>query len=633
MAGEKVAPDTVSQFLGAAGTLVPAIFGGGKTTTKVTSDPGAISNLQNIINSANASADDENVTDAMVNNIMRNAAIQFAPTLGEEKQAGLYNSSTTQLLADQSKANASGAAAKAVLDFKTQQRGIAAQAAGSLAQATQTKTTQTGPSVDPTISGILGAAMTAKSLFANRNDIMKFIKDPVKTTKSWLDISDKPDQIPMESGLNADGGPALGGVGQDVVGSNSGVFDPVTRASIGADPATVSPADYISPTTAGSITSADLSAPISGIDIGTTGQQAAASIDAGASAAGLTAAQGGSSESLQPLQGSIPLNTGNFSTLGNPANDAPLSATSAATADDVANVTDAASSIDNASDLTQVADTASSIDDAADLTTGAEDVGSAIEAGSDVADAAEAADTGIEAASAASSATPYGLILTALSAVSQAFGGPSAGEAFSAVNSGFEQFNKVHAPEVFDVQQSGDEALSSLFQGDIGGVADSQVNMVTNEISDIPDQLSANVSDIFDPGSAIDDVGSALDTAGASSVICTEAQKQGLLDVNLARWEMQRNLLRLSKLTLRGYQFLAVPFVHKMRKDRRWAVFLARQANAYCNEICFKSGGFVGKFLRFVGEPICWIVGVGLLLSGLLDDVAEMVEKELYRHG
>lgn len=159
--------------------LAPIFLGSGKTTTNqnVTVDPGAIAGLRKTAADARANADDDTITSKIVDDIMRRAAISFSPVVGAEKQAGLYNSSTLRLLSDEAKSNATAAASKATLDYKTAQRQIATQADASIAQATRgVSTTQsTGSTVPKSASLTALAALAGTSLFKNKDDILDFL--------------------------------------------------------------------------------------------------------------------------------------------------------------------------------------------------------------------------------------------------------------------------------------------------------------------------------------------------------------------------------------------------------------------------------------------------------------------------
>lgn len=175
MAGEPAIsqpPDTLGSAAHLISTLAPLFLGSGKTTTTSSSSPAATSNNQAIFNQALGNSNDTSATDAIVQNIMNKAAIAFAPVVGQQNTAGLYNTSTLQLLAGQASGEATAQSAQAVLNYKTSQEQIAAQAANSIANSNRTTTSQTAPVVDPTLS-ILGAAgslglSAAKTFFPNQ---------------------------------------------------------------------------------------------------------------------------------------------------------------------------------------------------------------------------------------------------------------------------------------------------------------------------------------------------------------------------------------------------------------------------------------------------------------------------------
>jgi hypothetical protein len=120
--------------------------GGGSTTSATTTSPDILSALMGNVNTALSNASDPTKTTDLVNNIMRQAAISFAPTLGQLPASGLYNSSTINLLQNNAMANATAASTKAVLDYQTNQQQIATQGLNTLANTTKNTTTTTAPS-------------------------------------------------------------------------------------------------------------------------------------------------------------------------------------------------------------------------------------------------------------------------------------------------------------------------------------------------------------------------------------------------------------------------------------------------------------------------------------------------------
>jgi hypothetical protein len=171
----------------AASNIIPLLFGSPKqtktssVTQQASIDPLARESLMNIINTSVSRANNPQEANAVVQDILRRASTAFAPVMGESNRTGLYNSQTLNLLRDQAVADATGAGAKAVLDFQTQNQQIAANAAGTLAQTTRSVNSQstengkTAPGIDPAVSLGIGGAIAAKTIWNNRGEIEDFI--------------------------------------------------------------------------------------------------------------------------------------------------------------------------------------------------------------------------------------------------------------------------------------------------------------------------------------------------------------------------------------------------------------------------------------------------------------------------
>lgn len=89
----------------------------GVNSTVNAASPEAMRNSNAALSMANTMFTDPQ--DALVNNILTRAAEAFAPQLASQHTAGIYNDTTTKLLSDRAQAMATGEAAKAVLDSKT----------------------------------------------------------------------------------------------------------------------------------------------------------------------------------------------------------------------------------------------------------------------------------------------------------------------------------------------------------------------------------------------------------------------------------------------------------------------------------------------------------------------------------
>ena len=97
-----------------------------------------------------------------------------------------------------------------------------------------------------------------------------------------------------------------------------------------------------------------------------------------------------------------------------------------------------------------------------------------------------------------------------------------------------------------------------------------------------------------------------------SKVVCTELCRQGLLSKHVYIEEATANLARLSATTLAGYHYIAIPIVHRMRTSKALSKFLRPWVLDYSNEVIYRTGGIRGKFVRYVLEPVCYVVGLAV---------------------
>ena len=100
---------------------------------------------------------------------------------------------------------------------------------------------------------------------------------------------------------------------------------------------------------------------------------------------------------------------------------------------------------------------------------------------------------------------------------------------------------------------------------------------------------------------------------GKGRVICTHFLRQKKLSLEL--WKLDvRFTAQLTPAVLRGYHFWAVPYVRLMRRHR-WAEAVMLPLTIWrAHEVAFQMGAraqrsYRGKLVRFVGEPLCWLVG------------------------
>lgn len=161
-------------------SLGPLLLGSGATegssTSTVTPGGAGMQSSQDILNALIPQISGTEGTDNVVANIMRQAAIAFAPTLGTQKSSGLYNSSVIQQLSGEAQAAATGQASAAVLQHQTQAANTAAQLAASVMSnsktVSNTDTKATAPVISPKATIATIAALAGKSI------LNKFKKDP-----------------------------------------------------------------------------------------------------------------------------------------------------------------------------------------------------------------------------------------------------------------------------------------------------------------------------------------------------------------------------------------------------------------------------------------------------------------------
>lgn len=113
------------------------------TTTNKSADPGTLAALLGIAQNASNNAQNPDITAQIVNNIFKQSAEAFAPTIGSAASTGLYNTSTLGLLSNDARARATAQAASSVLNFQTSQQQIANNALSSVLSATGSSTSTT----------------------------------------------------------------------------------------------------------------------------------------------------------------------------------------------------------------------------------------------------------------------------------------------------------------------------------------------------------------------------------------------------------------------------------------------------------------------------------------------------------
>lgn len=117
------------------------------STTVGTADKGALNQARDIVSQALDNMNNKSITSSLVNSVLNKASIAFGQGEGgAQRNAGVYNSSTQDLLSGFAKGQATSDAAEAVLNYKTGQQQIATNANQSIIDATKSSTTTGGTS-------------------------------------------------------------------------------------------------------------------------------------------------------------------------------------------------------------------------------------------------------------------------------------------------------------------------------------------------------------------------------------------------------------------------------------------------------------------------------------------------------
>ncbi len=142
--------DTVSGTQSTSHTYQDILTGSETTSHNVssnvianTADPGVIASLKALAQTAIDNSNDPSKTTGLLSNILQQAGDAMTAIFGQQKQAGVYNSSATAALNNDVISRAAATAAQAVLGYQTTEQGIASDALSKLLAATSVQT-QTG---------------------------------------------------------------------------------------------------------------------------------------------------------------------------------------------------------------------------------------------------------------------------------------------------------------------------------------------------------------------------------------------------------------------------------------------------------------------------------------------------------
>lgn len=211
-------PQTANPLVSASSiisNLAPIFLGSGKTTenssiTK-TSSPAALAFNQQLGDEAEENATNPSMTNAVVQNIMNQAAIAFAPTAVQQNSSGMYNTSTLQMLSAQAQGQGVAQSSAAVLNFQTQQQQLAQASATAGLNSTSTQTSADSKQTAPAINVASSPIATALSYGTGALSIAKFLFPD--QTKSITDAITAPLKNGVKSLFGGGSNTAAGGAG------------------------------------------------------------------------------------------------------------------------------------------------------------------------------------------------------------------------------------------------------------------------------------------------------------------------------------------------------------------------------------------------------------------------------------
>ena len=102
---------------------------------------------------------------------------------------------------------------------------------------------------------------------------------------------------------------------------------------------------------------------------------------------------------------------------------------------------------------------------------------------------------------------------------------------------------------------------------------------------------------------------------GGGRVICTHFYRKGEMSRDMWRADLEFTFKNLSKTTVRGYQYWAIPYVKLMRKSKLAENVMRPLAMHRAQELAYQmgrtpKGSLFGKVVRLIGEPICFAIGL-----------------------
>ena len=163
-----------------------------------------------------------------------------------------------------------------------------------------------------------------------------------------------------------------------------------------------------------------------------------------------------------------------------------------------------------------------------------------------------------------------------------------------------EGFNQI----VTDILKS-DQGLAALATGEnlSGGYGSSvKAQLAQDLVLNIAGEMAKLTAPTIETGK------SSKKSAGAKTVICTELERQGLLDTELYQAGHQ-HFLSLPEETVAGYRIWANKVVPLMQKYPSLARAIAPIAQARYEFIVLNKFSLIGAATVYIAQPVCYLIG------------------------
>lgn len=163
---------------------------------------------------------------------------------------------------------------------------------------------------------------------------------------------------------------------------------------------------------------------------------------------------------------------------------------------------------------------------------------------------------------------------------------------------------------------SSDQGLASLVTGEnvTGGFGSTVKDLLAKKfVIDTAGQLAL----ITAPTNTTEDVNSRTNTKKRPTVLCTELNRQGLLPNELYNAAAAfKHFDKISYITLAGYHAWAVGVAERMKTSPRLSKLILPWALARYEYIVNRNRNIRGFLTIYVGQPICFIIGLFVKRSG-----------------